>query len=201
MEGIFMAYSGNLLNTYNNKSRRALGYFYDFVVPSNTIKEAQFIVSICDDSKNKDDWQQLAQELLKTAIKTNYEGGNFVTNTCMTIIEWDRSFKKDSSAKLRGNKVMNSMNVWQNKLTELLFAKEQTDKVVFFKQFGIDHVYVIVNDPSTEVIFDYSKLYCDFILSQQDLIFEFLVFGSNEFRESDIEGSIVINRGDYDANS
>jgi hypothetical protein len=90
---------------------------------------------------------------------------------------------------------MASLNNWQKDLVSEFLNKDETIKIHFFKDGDADCVRVIVSNPTTSVILDYSEAYTVFLENYSDMYLDFLVLGENEIRDfSKVPGVITINR-------
>ncbi len=71
-------------------------------------------------------------------------------------------------------------------------------KALKFQENGMIKVYAFIENPSTENILNLSEIYCEFLASRQEqdeeFYFEFLVFGENEFDESQLPAHTCISR-------
>ncbi len=82
---------------------------------------------------------------------------------------------------------------WQIQLVKKLIRKKQTLKIIIFKSLGMDYVWVIVKNPSTNVVHEYSKDYINILEKNLDINCDFMVLGEKEIDNDEIpENSIVL---------
>lgn len=177
------AYSGNHIHIIESNSER------DFVNPPVVltppdVRQAQFILNDDSHSVSAEAWKNLCMRLYKDALQSWSQRSSFLANATKTVIDWRTSTTEvDSFAEIKRVGQMNKLlklEPWKRALVSQILKKDQTAKVYLFKNFGLDSIWALVKEPSTEVIFDYSCVYTKFLEQYPDVYCEFLVFGENE---------------------
>ena len=85
---------------------------------------------------------------------------------------------------------------WQLDLAEKIAGKEETLRVYFFKESGVDNVWVCVSNPSTGIIYEYCQQYVEiirlYLKDNPDIDHDFLVLGVEEINNSGIPDNAII---------
>ncbi len=178
------AFLGKNQNTDDYKSKRDL--FYAPIA----VKNVQHILAQ-DAQVDQRQWQLLSQELYKVAVKSSLGAGDFLREATRVVIDWNSNFEKVSFAVIKGYFDMKTLLTWQKEFILLLQNQENTSEIYLFKPADDYTIWVIVDNPSTDQILTYSKLYTDFLHQHSELYFEFLVFGEDEINKEDLPDDTV----------
>jgi hypothetical protein len=152
-------------------------------IPSEVIN-AQHILSTQIGDVTPQQLQQLSQQLYKSVIKSSLEDGEYLRNATRVVIDWNRDVKNVSFARfkmiMRSIDSMHGLLNWQKELAIRIKENNNTKAIHFFNRNGVEHVWVIVEKPTFELIVEYSDIYMNYLDSNNDALCEFMVYGVNE---------------------
>lgn len=168
---------GNTENIKENESKRNLSDFYAPV----PVKQAQRVLA--QDETDASQWQLLSQELYKCAVKSSTNSGDFLRDATQVVIDWGSDLKEVSFAVIKGYLNMKLLLNWQKEFITILQNQKNTLEIHIFKLYESYNVWVVVSDPSTGEILNYSELYIDFLHKYSTLYFEFIAFGKDEITD------------------
>ena len=193
------SYQGNTVHIDRTEIKRSVmpqhgQWVYD-------LRRAQNIVYDTNSSVSKEGWQELSQLLLKASVKSSMEDCDHMTQATRAIFKWNDKREQNGSLDIRRYFLMsnmrchgdlNSLAKWQLDLITELTQKKGTLRICIFNQYGVDNIWVIIEEPSTENIFDYSNIYFKCLSVNEEVISDFLVFGEGEVDEISLPSNKII---------
>jgi len=186
--------NGNTLHIMNYQRKGSGSLVSSFYKHGCDVKAAQFILGKTELAPGAKEWKILAQSLYKSVIKSWSNSSDYLVSATNTVIDWNSQLTPASFTEFEGFIGMNILLDWQTNFVELLKNKENTLGVYFFEYMGNNHAWVVVNNPSTEMILDYSNTYIDFLEENADIHFEFMVYGKQEIQGTPVpEHCIYVN--------
>ncbi|HYF82339.1 MAG TPA: hypothetical protein VEB00_04845 [Clostridia bacterium] len=182
-----------MITYFGNTQHKDMNNGESFIRPSSHVQQvpnvqrAQYILSTNITDIDSKQWKGLCSKMYKSALKSTMEGYDYLGSITRTVIDWgsDNKVDENSFAKvismIRSNFMQISLlDIWQQELISAVYRKAHTLKVYIFNSLGFDSLWVIVDDPSTDVILEYSELYIDVIENYPDANCDFMVFGKDE---------------------
>ncbi|MGE5630721.1 MAG: hypothetical protein ACM3TR_06430 [Caulobacteraceae bacterium] len=172
---------GNNMNIFKQATDTFIGAYSS--IPSEVIS-AQHILSTQIGDVTPQQLQQLSQQLYKSVVKSSLEDGEYLHNATRVVIDWNRDVNNVSFARfkmiMRSIDSMQSLLNWQKELAIKIRENKETKAIHFFNKNGIEHVWVIVEKPTFDLIVEYSDIYMNYLDINNDALCEFMVYGVNE---------------------
>lgn len=172
---------GNNMNIFKQATDTFIGAYS--AIPSEVIR-AQYILSTQIGDVTPQQLQKLSQQLYKSVVKSSLEDGEYLRNATRVVIDWNRDVNNVSFARfkmiMRSIDPMQSLLNWQKELAIRIKENKETKAIHFFNKNGIEHVWVIVEKPTFDLIVEYSDIYMSYLDINNDALCEFMVYGENE---------------------
>ncbi len=150
---------------------------------TESVKKAQDILKHIE-TKNKEEIADLAKNLYNGVVEMHLTGGWFLRKATNVVIDWDENIDRGSFANIskvmRGYEMTSKLLGWQKELLSRLKKEKEVKKVYIFNDRIIDNFWVIVDEPSTDIILKYSDIYMKFLTENIDIVCEFMVFNQDE---------------------